>query len=287
MRIVSASALGSLTLGSLTLLMLAAPSARGQAAEPAPLTRAIPAVPFFQQRATPDARFARLPAPGGADVLLMWAPRADGRAAYTLVVRPDGQTPGPITTGTFAADTAGVFATAADVALHAGSDTRLTFTVDPDSGHVRYALDPGALPAGAVLPDLALGLMDGTATQTAILRGRVLVFNTWYIGCAGCMVEMPELDSLAARYAGRDDVAFLALSPNEPSAVRTFLRKHRFGYTQARENAQTIALFQTEEGYPRNVIVDANGVVVYNHAGGGETTASQLAAVIDALLPPR
>ena len=77
-------------------------------------------------------------------------------------------------------------------------------------------LDP--VPLSLHLPEAALETLDGEAVDLADYAGKFLVVNFWATYCEPCTREWPDLDKLARRLEGRDDIVVLAISidPKKP-----------------------------------------------------------------------
>lgn len=110
------------------------------------------------------------------------------------------------------------------------------------------------------LPDLAVtGLAGGGHIKLSDFRGRPVVLNFWATWCVPCVVELPELDALAATglavlaiSADRGGAAtvtpFLARQPQPPAHLRVALDPR----STAVEAARVV-------GFPTTLIVDAAG----------------------------
>ncbi|WP_326523782.1 TlpA family protein disulfide reductase [Sphingomonas sp.] len=89
---------------------------------------------------------------------------------------------------------------------------------------------PAAVPRGAdranagqPAPDFAFADMAGKTTSLAAFRGKPVLVNLWATWCAPCVKELPTLDTLAAREAGKLHV--VALSQDmEPAKVAPFVK---------------------------------------------------------------
>lgn len=115
---------------------------------------------------------------------------------------------------------------------------------------------------GTVAPNFGLGTIDGKTITSAELKGKVIVLNFWFIGCSGCMEEIPKLNELAAKFAGRKDVVFLALALDLPASVTEFVKKVPFNYTHSGDG-QAIADLIGVTSFPRNIVIDGQGKIVY------------------------
>ena len=121
---------------------------------------------------------------------------------------------------------------------------------------------------------------NGETINPGGLRGKIVVLNWWHIRCSPCIVEMPGLNDLVEKYAS-DGVVFLAVADNTPAELERFFRNHKFDYriTLCSDKLREVL----GRVYPRHVIIDATGVVVYNQTGGSPRTGQKLDAVIAAL----
>jgi peroxiredoxin len=75
-------------------------------------------------------------------------------------------------------------------------------------------------------PDVALEDLDGNTVRLSDYAGRFVVLSFWATWCEPCMREWPQLDQLARRLSGRDDVVVVATSVDEDKAtIRSFLER--------------------------------------------------------------
>ena len=125
-----------------------------------------------------------------------------------------------------------------------------------------------ALAVGKQMPSLTVETLDGKKISLADLRGKNVVLNWWNIACAPCIAEMPGLNKLVEKYGDHEDIVFLAVARNSARQVEAFLEQRDFAYRQALSNERAVEVFG--RAYPRNVIIDARGTVVYDHTGARE-----------------
>ena len=71
--------------------------------------------------------------------------------------------------------------------------------------------------------------LEGQSFASKDLKGKVVVLNFWFVGCAPCIVEIPGLNRLVKELEGRD-IVFLALALDGPKTLRSFLREKAFDY---------------------------------------------------------
>lgn len=146
----------------------------------------------------------------------------------------------------------------------------------PAAGAVAAA---GARPAA---PDLAFKTLDGREAKLADLKGKVVVLNFWFIGCAPCRVEIPGLNKLVEEYKGKD-VVFLAFASDEEKLLREFLEESPFKYEIVPRAGAAAGLFGVSV-YPTHIIIDKAGAVAYFLTGGSPERHEKLVPLIDNLL---
>jgi peroxiredoxin len=130
-----------------------------------------------------------------------------------------------------------------------------------DDGTVQFKLSK--IPQeGTVAPVFEAPTINGKFLSSEDLKGKVLVLNFWFIGCPGCMEELPKLNVLAAKYRDNDNVRFIAIAPNTPDELRLFLSREKFDYEMV-GSARVISNLFNFVGYPRNIVVGKDGRIVY------------------------
>ncbi len=130
-----------------------------------------------------------------------------------------------------------------------------------DDGTIEFRL--AAVPQeGTVAPVFEAPVISGGTLNTDQLKGKVLVLNFWFIGCPGCLEEMPKLNQLAAKYAQNAHIEFVAISPNTERELRDFLVRERFDYKMVGQARSIINLFAFK-GFPRNIVIGRDGKIAY------------------------
>lgn len=132
---------------------------------------------------------------------------------------------------------------------------------------------------GEPLPSvLVQSLDDCTPVETASWVGEPLVVNFWASWCGPCRAEMPDLAEAAEAYDGR--VRFVGVTfMDKPVDSRAFLDEFPVPYdTFVDANGQDLFRAIEARGTPATVLVDADGAVVFRHAG--QISADALAEAI-------
>ncbi|GAA0815510.1 TlpA family protein disulfide reductase [Spirilliplanes yamanashiensis] len=150
-------------------------------------------------------------------------------------------------------------------------------TPNPFAGCAAVAPGGGVAPAEP-LPDLTLDCYAGGTVKLADVRGPALV-NVWNTGCAPCREEMPALQRLADRTAGRLHVLGVVTGDTRPRA-QSFGTDVGVGYPNVDDPGQRLMAALGKIGIPLTVLVDATGSVAHVHNGTALTDAD-LAELVD------
>lgn len=107
-------------------------------------------------------------------------------------------------------------------------------------------------------PDYRLTTLDSKSINLAELQGKPTFITFWFTRCAPCIKELPALRDLKNKYG--DKVNFVAITFDSEETVKSFLEKRKFNYKHivgANDFISSIGLTT----YPRNIILDKNGIV--------------------------
>lgn len=136
---------------------------------------------------------------------------------------------------------------------------------------------------GQTIGNLKMVTMDGKRYSLKDLKGKVVVFNFWFINCPPCRLEIPHLNNMVDAYKDRDDVIFLAVALDEAFELKNFLRDMPFNY-KIIDGGRYIASQHNINLYPTHLVLDKEGKVVFHTSGYGSGTVPWLKKSIDASL---
>ena len=92
------------------------------------------------------------------------------------------------------------------------------------------------------------------------LKGTAVVLEFWATWCAPCIEQIPHLNELVAKFAGRP-IQFISITDEELPVVSKFLAARPISGWVALDPRRSQFDAYTVNGIPHTVIVDANGIV--------------------------
>jgi peroxiredoxin len=131
-------------------------------------------------------------------------------------------------------------------------------------------------------PGFEVKTLDGETLRLNELKGKVVVFNFWYIGCVPCQVEMPGLNKLVEEFK-LGEVIFIGFALDDEGHLREFLKKIPFKYKIV-AGSSSIAKQYGASAYPTHIIINKQGLVEFTITGGSPDIQENLRPLIRGLL---
>ena len=151
-----------------------------------------------------------------------------------------------------------------------------------DEGHEHHAEGPAFAER---LPEFSLDTLAGTQQSISSWPGKPLLINFWATWCAPCRDEMPSIQRLTQRLAGRPFVA-LAVNLDEPETrIRKFLSETSLHLTVLLDPGRQAAKAWNARILPASFVVGPEGAIRYSVIGEIDWNDERVARRISELLP--
>jgi thiol-disulfide isomerase/thioredoxin len=134
---------------------------------------------------------------------------------------------------------------------------------------------------GKAIPTVEIRNADGQPARLSDLKGKPLLVNLWATWCVPCIKELPTLDALAAREAGKLQVVIVNEDLEGARVVAPFLQKRPLKTLKPwmdTNNALMIPL--KASSLPTTVLYSADGKQVWRIARDMDWSGPEAAALI-------
>ena len=121
--------------------------------------------------------------------------------------------------------------------------------------------------------------INGTPQTLENMRGKVVVLTFWSTRCSICSAEIPKLNNISDKYAGRD-VVFWGLTMENEAMVAAYLVRKPFKFTIFPNSLGTLLKYADRDskgnpnvGYPTYFVINQQGEIEYKGSGYNKTAS--------------
>ncbi len=147
--------------------------------------------------------------------------------------------------------------------------------------------DAGKLDAthrGEAVAASAFTAPDGKAITLAAFRGKPLLANLWATWCGPCVKEMPSLDRLAQRSAGRLTVVTVNQTDDAAAIAKWWASRDLKALRPYRDEEGKLGFDFGSGVLPTTVLYDADGKEVWRIVGGMDWDGARAEELLAAVL---
>jgi len=125
---------------------------------------------------------------------------------------------------------------------------------------------------GAPLPDFTLSDMEGKTHTLSDYRGKVVMLNFWATYCGPCIKEMPSMQRLKEKMAGKEFTILAVNMAEQKSNVDAFFIKQKIkvGFPILLDPEGEVVEKWMISAVPTTFIIDPKGEIRYALFGGLE-----------------
>ena len=136
-------------------------------------------------------------------------------------------------------------------------------------------------------PDFTLPVVAnaGSFHLQEAAKAQPVVLDFWATWCAPCRAELPSLEALSRKYAGRVAV-YGVNSSDAPAQISLFTKQNGLTFPMLSDAKSAVSFLYGADAIPLLVVVDKQGKVrsVVNGYDPGESVEKSLSKTLDALL---
>lgn len=133
-------------------------------------------------------------------------------------------------------------------------------------------------------PELKAHDLAGTPRTLADYRGKVVLLNFWATWCPPCQREMPSLERLRTKMAGRPLEIVAISSAETPDEVNAYLSKMKLGFPVLLDTDSSNTRRWKVFALPTTFVLDAEGRVRHVLTGPAEWDEGEALAVAESML---
>jgi thiol-disulfide isomerase/thioredoxin len=136
--------------------------------------------------------------------------------------------------------------------------------------------------AGRAAPARPFEDPDGAPASLADFRGKPVLLNLWATWCAPCIAEMPTLDRLAAREAGRLNVLTVSQDLDGRDKVEAFFARQGYRNLETWLDPQMALMTELKaDTLPTTILYDSKGREVWRVVGMEDWESARAAALLE------
>ncbi|MBI1249419.1 redoxin domain-containing protein [bacterium] len=135
---------------------------------------------------------------------------------------------------------------------------------------------------GDMAPEFSATTLDGQSFSISEAQGKVVLINFFATWCGPCQMELPGLKQIYATHSTDPHFRMLMIGREETElALAVFAKEHDISIPVAAD-PQRVIYDQFADAYiPRNIIISADGKVLFSRIGYSEEDLQEMADLID------
>ncbi len=113
------------------------------------------------------------------------------------------------------------------------------------------------------LAKIKMSALNGQAFTLQNIAGKPVFLNFWATWCRPCVSEMQSMEEIYQQY--KNEVIFLAVSPEAPEKIRAFQQQHQFSFQMAHLDMEFIDAYIIS--LPTTLLINRKGELVAEEEG--------------------
>lgn len=114
---------------------------------------------------------------------------------------------------------------------------------------------------GTPFPKFSFKDLNGNVASNESMKGKIIVIKCWYIHCAPCIKEFPQVNQLVEKYKDRKDILFISLAEDSPEQLKAFLIKKTLLYSVIPNMKKYMNEALDLNSFPTHFIINKEGLI--------------------------
>lgn len=124
-----------------------------------------------------------------------------------------------------------------------------------------------AINAGDAAPAFSLKDVNGNTVTLDSLKGKVILLTFWATWCASCKEELPDMNALQQKYAGKSFTVLSICIESSDSIVANYLKKHPVDFPVLVDKGGDVADAFRFSGLPSSFTIGKDSIIRHKHSG--------------------
>jgi peroxiredoxin len=109
--------------------------------------------------------------------------------------------------------------------------------------------------------------LENKTISSKSLKGNKIIIKTWFINCATCVKEFPELNNLVENSKNKN-YTFISFAFDEAEKLQSFLKTKPLNYNNISVSKKFIEEKLKLNQYPTHIVIDENGRIekIFNNS---------------------
>lgn len=114
---------------------------------------------------------------------------------------------------------------------------------------------------GISFPKFHFADLNENIISNETMKGKIIVIKCWYINCAACIKEFPDVNKLVEKYKTRADIQFVSLAEDTSEQLKSFLAKKPLLYSVIPNMKMYMNEILHLNAFPTHYILNKNGMI--------------------------
>jgi peroxiredoxin len=114
---------------------------------------------------------------------------------------------------------------------------------------------------GELFPEFSFKDLNGNLITNESMKGKIVIIKCWYIHCAACIKEFPEVNNLVSNFKDRKEMIFISLAEDTPEQLKPFLVKKPLSYSVVPNMKDYMNLTLQLNAFPTHFIINKDGSI--------------------------
>jgi peroxiredoxin len=138
---------------------------------------------------------------------------------------------------------------------------------------------------GSAIPYFEAETIAEKEINSSTVKGKIVVFNFWFMACPPCIAELPGLNKVVEMYKDKSDIEFISFTlDSEDELLKYFFPNNSLSFEIISDAKNIIFdVFKIKWGFPTSMVVDKNGMIHLITSGGNTNEEEAIRNIIETL----